>query len=168
MSDFNTASFYGDEAQDLRGPKGDKGDKGDQGDPGPRGEKGQQGDTGTPGKSTAYRFGSFATTGIQGSEIILDHVVVSACTLAADFAGSRVDCGTPPLAAWAAQVTHNDVPAGLVTIDATGAATLATASHAAIPLVPGDVITVIAPEEADEQIARFRITFTAELPDPGE
>ena len=194
--DFQASSFYGDDTQGtLQGPPGQKGDRGDQGDQGPIGPTGLQGDDGPqgpqglqglqglqgetgatgaqglrglPGKSAAYRFGTFAVEGIQASEIILDHLVVADCTLGADFAGSLANCSTNPVDIWIADVALNGVAIGTVSLAATGSATLATLGHIPVPLVRGDIVTIMAPQDPDTEIGRVRITLAAELPDlPG-
>jgi hypothetical protein len=43
-----------------------------------------------------YNFGAFAASGILASEILLDHVVAVANTLAANFANAQVSVGTNP------------------------------------------------------------------------
>jgi len=182
MSDFNSASFYGDDAQDLRGPPGLKGDKGDQGDIGPRGEEGKDaltvwqeaGNTGTieeylqamrgpQGKSAAYRFGTFAVVGIQALEILMDHDVATACTIGANFAGCIASCTVPPINPWVATISRNDAPIGTLSVDTDGIATFSASP--AIQLSRGDTLTLTAPEEPDEEIGRVRVTFVAELPD---
>ncbi|KIU29294.1 hypothetical protein SR41_04605 [Sphingomonas melonis] len=190
--DFQASSFYGDDNEgDLRGPKGAQGDQGPQGDPGPRGEPGAPGrdgedgksaydlwvaagnigeydsflqaQQGPAGKSAAYRFAGFAVQGIQPSEILMDHEIATACTIGAGFAGCVAGCTVPPAAPWVAAILRNDSPVGTLTIDVAGVATFS--ASAAIALLSGDTMSLVAPEGADEEIARVRVTFVAELPD---
>lgn len=175
MADFPKTSFYGEGQADLRGPKGDPGAKGDQGDLGPRGPQGYQGDKGDPGtngtngtngrdgKNAVYRFGMFAVQGIQAGEILMDHVVVQACTLAANFVGSRASCGVAPTEIWVATIAVNDVPAGTLTVYPDLQAFLFTNQAQPITLAAGDVVSLTAPEDPDDTIGRVRITFTGEL-----
>lgn len=191
MSDFNSASFYGDEAVDLRGPPGPPGDQGGQGEPGPRGEPGAPGrdgndgksaydlwleagntgeydsflqaQQGPAGKSAAYRFAAFAVDGIQPGEMLMDHEIATACTIGAGFAGCVAGCTVPPAAPWVAAVLRNDSPVGTLTIGIDGVASFS--ASAAIPLSAGDTMSLVAPQDADEEIARVRVTFVAELPD---
>jgi hypothetical protein len=90
---------------------------------------------------------------------LLDHIVASAHTLAADFANARVSVGTPPAATWTANVQKNGGNVGTIVIDNTGGVTLATTGHAAVVVAAGDVISVVAPASADPNIARLRFTF---------
>lgn len=170
MNDFTSTSFYGDdETGDLRGPKGDTGDTGAQGPIGPRGEKGETGRTGATatdgidGKNAVYRFGMFAIDGIQPSEILLDHIVAQACTMGIDFSGSVASCGTAPEDLWVATVSLNGATIGTLTIAVGGVASLKGISTLPLPLVPGDIVSLTAPETADLAIGRVRITFTGEL-----
>jgi hypothetical protein len=187
MGDFTSASFYGQGQQDLRGPKGEQGDKGDQGDLGPRGEQGLDayqvwlslghsgteaefiasltGPSGRDGKDSAYRYGSFAVVGIQPGEILLDHDVIEAHTLGADFAGSRVSCEDPPDDDWILKVLKNGVQIGTITVSALdGVVTLATVGHVPVSVAVGDVISVVAPDTPDASIGRVRFTFYGTLP----
>lgn len=175
MNDFTSSSFYGEDSQDLRGPKGDKGDTGAQGDLGPQGVKGDQGiagpqandgadgSNGIDGKNAVYRFGTFAAQGIQENEILLDHVVATACSLGDQFAGSFASVGTPPSEIWKALVSLNDAPIGTLELWPNGSAFLASPRTGPIPLAQGDVVSLTAPEDPDLSIRRVRVTFTGEL-----
>jgi hypothetical protein len=166
MADFPKTSFYGEGQTDLRGPKGDPGAPGAQGDLGPRGPQGFPGDKGEPGtngKNGVYRFGMFAVDGIQPSEILLDHIVAQACTLGANFAGSVASCGIAPEEIWEATVALNDRPIGTLSIFPDLTIILAATVAGPIPLASGDVVSLTAPQDADEIIGRVRITFTGEL-----
>lgn len=170
MNDFTSTGFYGDdESGDLRGPKGEPGDTGKQGDVGPRGDQGEQGirgpaaSDGADGKNAVYRFGTFAVSGIQASEILMDHIVAQACTLGVGFAGSVASCGSPPEALWTAPIALNETAVGYLEVTSDGVATLTALTPDPIPLVVGDVVSLTAPEEPDLEIGRVRITLTGEL-----
>jgi hypothetical protein len=111
------------------------------------------------GPTLYYPYGSFAIAAINANEILLDHIVAAAHTLAADFANARVSVGTPPAATWTANVQKNGGNVGTIVIDNTGGVTLATTGHAAVVVAAGDVISVVAPASADPNIARLRFTF---------
>lgn len=152
MTDFNSASFYGDESADLRGPRGLQGEQGEQGDLGPRGE---------PGPGYRYRFATFAVMGIQGGEIIMDHLIAEPCVLAE----ARADCGVPPVdPPWIATLAKNDQAIGTVSIDGAGKATITFLQGLKVPFAPGDNFSVVAPSIPDEEIGRVRMTFIADLP----
>lgn len=107
---------------------------------------------------TTLRFGSFATGAILASEVLMDHIITDTCTLADDFVGSRLSCGTNPAATWTATVLVNGVSVGTIALSTAGVATLVT-TGTTVPLVAGDVVTVTAPVTADANIARVRFTF---------
>lgn len=175
MADFPKTSFYGEGQTDLRGPKGDKGDRGEQGDLGPRGPQGFDGAKGDPGtngadgsngangKNAYYRFGTFAVSGIQEGEILLDHVVVQACTLGVDFAGSSASCGVAPETDWIATLSRNGVVVGYIQVATSGVTTLSTIAPTPVLLGFGDTFTITAPDDPDTQIGRLRVTFSGEL-----
>jgi hypothetical protein len=83
--------------------------------------------------------------------------------MGAQFAGSVASCGVPPEGLWVATVGLNGLTVGTLTVLDTGVTVLATSSPNAIPLVPGDIVSLTAPEEPDVAIGRVRITFTGEL-----
>jgi hypothetical protein len=125
------------------------------------GAKGPKGDTGAQGPSgvTAYRYGGFAAASILASEILMEHVVTLAHSLPANFAGSKASVGVSPAATWTANVQKNGANVGTISISTGGVVTFATTGGSAVALVPGDVVTLVAPGTADTTIARLRFTF---------
>jgi hypothetical protein len=105
-----------------------------------------------------YQYGSFATTAIGASEILMDHVVAVAHTLPVNFAGSVAKVGTNPAALWTADVQKNGVSIGSLAISAAGVVTFTT-SGGAVAMAVGDVLTLVAPVAPDASIARLRFTF---------
>lgn len=105
-----------------------------------------------------YNYGSFAAAAIGASEILMDHIVVVAHTLADDFAGSRASVGLNPAAAWSADVQKNGVSIGSLAISIAGVVTFNTTAGA-VAMAAGDVLTVVAPAGADAAIGRLRFTF---------
>lgn len=110
------------------------------------------------GGTAAYHYGSFAVSAIASSEILMDHIVASAHTLQAGFAGCVASCGTPPAADWVASILNNGAAIGSLTIHADGSHTFAT-SGGAVAVAIGDLITVQAPATVDGAIARVRFTL---------
>jgi len=105
-----------------------------------------------------YHFGTFAVSNITASEILMDHVVATACTLADEFAGCRASVGANPAASWVASIQVNGNAVGTLTIGTNGAVTFTT-TGTTVPLAVGDVVTLVAPGAADTSIARLRVTF---------
>lgn len=112
------------------------------------------------GGAGGYSYGSFAVSDIGASEILIDHIVRKAHTIADNFASFKVDAGVAPAADWVAEIQHNNAPIGTVTIDTLGAVTFS--ATAAIPVAVGAVMTLIAPAVADATIGRLRATFGGE------
>lgn len=142
----------------IQGPEGPQGIQGVQGIPGADGTNGATGATGPAGPNT-YRYGGFAVAGVSASEVLMDHVVTLAHTLAANFANSKASVGTNPAATWAADVQKNGVSIGTLSISTGGVVTFTTSGGTSKSFVPGDVVTLIAPAVADASIARLRFTF---------
>lgn len=146
------------------GPQGPEGIQGPQGEVGPAGPQGPQGDPGPqgiqgdPGPNT-YRYGGFAVAGILASEVLMDHIVTRAHSLAANFAGSQAGAGALPAANWVGDIQVNGASVGSLTITAAGVVTFASTGGAVTNLLPGDVVTLVAPAPADTTIARLRWTF---------
>lgn len=111
------------------------------------------------GANADYVITGNAVSAIQSSEILIDHIVVRACTFAANLAGSIVGVGTAPAAAWAADVQRNGTSIATITIAATGVVTLTTGGGTAKALAIGDVVAVIAPVAVDGSIARLRMSL---------
>lgn len=109
--------------------------------------------------ATRYSYGFSAAATITASEILLDHIVVQAHTIPANFAGSRASVGTPPAATFVLTVQNNGVTIGTISIDVAGVVTFATVGGTAKAIAAGDVITVIGPAGADAAIARLRATI---------
>lgn len=114
---------------------------------------------GGPASAGHYRYGGFAVAGIGGGEVLLDHAVAQAHTLAAQLAGCVASAGTPPAQAWVATVALNDSIVGAITLYPDGSAATSTVRGRVLVDV-GDVVTVTAPETADPSIARVRFTFS--------
>lgn len=112
---------------------------------------------GPPG-GTTYRFGGFIPSGITASEILMDHIVTVAHTLADNFGGSRASVGINPAAVWVADIQKNGASIGTLSISVAGAVTFNT-TGANVALAVGDVVTMIAPAAVDASIARLRYTF---------
>lgn len=171
--------------QGETGPQGPEGIQGPQGEAGPTGPQGPQGDQGIPGVPggdgldgtngatgatgatgpqgpagpNTYRYGGFAASNITASEVLVDHIVTQAHTLAANFAVSRASVGTNPTATWVGNIYKNGVLIGTLTVSTGGVVTLATVGGLSVSLVAGDVVTLIAPASTDATIARLRYTF---------
>lgn len=143
----------------VAGATGPQGPTGPQGVPGVTGPIGPLGPVGPIGTNGAYNFGGFAASGILASEILVDHLITRATSLAANLAGTRVSVGTNPTASWVGIVAKNGSQVGTVTISTLGVATLATTAGAVVSLVAGDLVTFTAPAVADATIARLRYTF---------
>lgn len=111
------------------------------------------------GTNADYALAFSAASAILSSEPLLDHAVVRACSLAANFAGSIVSVGTPPAATWAADVQRNGTSIGTISIATSGVVTLTTVGGTAKALAIGDVVSVIAPAAVDASIARLRGTL---------
>ena len=110
-----------------------------------------------------YHYGSFAVASIGSSELLLDHDVATAHTLAANFAGCRVSAGTPPAAPWSADVLKNGVAIGSIAIAVDGTVTLATVGGTAVAIGVGDIVTIQAPAAADATLARLRFTMRGNI-----
>lgn len=114
--------------------------------------------TNTGDQVLEYRYGGFAVSDITASEILMDHVVTTAHTLADDFAGCRASVGTNPAAVWAADIQLNGVSVGSLSISTGGVATFTT-TGTTVAVAAGDVVTLVAPAGVDASIARLRWTF---------
>lgn len=148
----------------IQGPQGDVGPAGPQGPEGPAGVQGDVGPTGPigangPAGPNTYRYGGFAVGGISAGEVLMDHVVTLAHSLPANFAGSQASVGTNPAATWTGNVYKNGVLIGTLSISTGGVVTWATTGGTAVALIPGDVVTLVAPAVSDGSIARLRYTF---------
>jgi hypothetical protein len=106
-----------------------------------------------------YAAGGFALTNILSNEVLLDHPVIRAFTIAANFAGSYASVGTNPAATFILTVLKNGSSIGTITISTSGVATFATVSGLAYSFVPGDLLTVQAPSTVDASVARVRFTL---------
>lgn len=108
-----------------------------------------------------YKFGGFAVGSIITNEVLMDHAVTQACTLAVNFGGAQASVGTNPAAAWTAIVQVNGTNVGTASISTLGVATFVLTSGTVLALAVGDVVTLIAPTAVDASIARLRFTFVA-------
>lgn len=115
----------------------------------------------TPGSRT-YKYGSFAVSGITASEVLMDHIVAEAHTLADDFAGCVASVGTNPAATWVADIRKNGASVGSLSISTTGVVTFNT-TGTTVALAVGDILTLIAPASVDASIARLRFTFKGSI-----
>jgi hypothetical protein len=191
MGDFNTASFYGDEATDLRGPAGDQGDKGDQGGPGPRGEPGKDayqvwlalGNAGTEADFIASLTGprgpkgDRGDTGQAGSDATYRFGGFAIATIASGevlMDHVVVEAHTLPqnlsgsIASCGQPPSSTWVGTVLKNGAPIGSLTVTTAgactftSSQALQALPGDIIALVGPDTADEAIGRLRWTFRGE------
>jgi hypothetical protein len=105
-----------------------------------------------------YNYGSNAVLNIQSGEVLMDHIVTQAHTLADDFVGCLASIGTNPTAPWIAKVQKNNVDVGTLTISAAGVVTFVT-TGATVPMAVGDVLSLIAPAAVDATIQRLRFSF---------
>lgn len=114
---------------------------------------------GANGSNADYAIAGFAVANILASEVLTDHEVVRACTLAANFFGSAVSVGTNPAASFVLRILRNGILVGTITISTAGGVLLATVNGAPVPLAVGDILSVIAPATVDPSIARLRYTL---------
>lgn len=105
-----------------------------------------------------YNYGSFAVGAITATEVLMDHIVTEAHTLADDFVGCQASVGSNPAALWTASVEKNGVAVGTLAISAAGAVTWNT-TGTTVAMAVGDVLTLKAPAGVDAAIARLRFTF---------
>lgn len=105
-----------------------------------------------------YHYGTFAPDYMSSGEILMDHEVARAHTLADNFAGCVAQVGTNPAATWVGDVQLNDISIGTLTISTAGVCTFAT-TGGDVAVAVGDHVTLIAPTPADLSIERFRVTF---------
>lgn len=106
-----------------------------------------------------YNYGSFAATNILSAEVLMDHIVTQAHTLAANFAGCVASVGANPTSAWSAVVQKNGANVGTLAVATTGVVTFTTTGGATVPMAVGDVLSVIAPASVDSTIGRLRFSF---------
>ena len=111
------------------------------------------------GTNADYAIAGFAVGAITASEILTDHIVVRACSFAANFAGSQCSVGTNPAATFTLTVSKNGATVGTISIATSGAVTFSTTGGTAVVLAIGDVVTVTAQAGADASIARLRYTL---------
>jgi hypothetical protein len=121
-------------------------------------ENTQGGNNGT-GVPWAYRYGAFAVEKIGPNEILLDYHVSTEHRLQANFAGCRFSVGTPPAAPFQLRVLKNGVEVGTITIGTDGLVTRATANGSSVLMPVNTIVTVVAPNLTDLDIARLRMTF---------
>jgi hypothetical protein len=105
-----------------------------------------------------YNYGSNAALNIQSSEVLMDHIVTQAHTLADDFVGCVASVGTNPAALWTASVQKNNVAVGTLAISAAGVVTFNT-TGTTVAMAVGDVLSLIAPAGVDAAIQRLRFSF---------
>lgn len=111
------------------------------------------------GVTQYYTYGGFAVSGITADEVLFDHIVVTAHTLQPNLPAAKASVGTAPAAIWTGIIQQNGVQIGTLSIASNGTCTFATGSANPIAVVAGDVISLIAPHNADANIARLRWTF---------
>jgi len=189
MGDFNAASFYGEDSQDLRGPPGDKGDKGDQGNPGPRGEEGKDayqvwldlGNVGTPQDfidsltgpmghipaimKVPYRFGGFASVSPVASEVLLLHELCADVVFPANLADTVGRAVFAPNADYPLDVTLlepglDPVPLGTITFHDDGSSTVAGPATE-LTAHKGALVKVTAAPSVDPGLANLSFTLSA-------
>ncbi|HUT57823.1 MAG TPA: hypothetical protein VNA25_08210 [Phycisphaerae bacterium] len=109
----------------------------------------------------AYDITGFFPGRPMGSEVVLKFVAVRALTLADDFAGSEAKALTAATGAAVFTVNLNGAPVGTITF-ALGATTATfVTTGAAVALVAGDWLTVVAPAVTDATLDDIAITFKA-------
>lgn len=106
----------------------------------------------------AYHYGAFAVAAIGASEILMDHCVATPHTLTGDLAGCVASAGVAPAANWVADLQHNGVSIGSLTIHTDGT-TLWLTSGGAVAVAAGDVVSLVAPADVDGSIGRVRFTL---------
>lgn len=99
-----------------------------------------------------FKLPFFATTPPTTSEVLLLVIADEEFTIPADFAGGQVAVGAPPEDEYVLSVKRNSTAIGTITIDDTGDVTLATAGNNEQTVQVGDVVSVVAPAAADEEI----------------
>jgi hypothetical protein len=109
-----------------------------------------------PATSAAYDISVFVGGCPVLGETILRLVATRPFTLAA--AGHQASCGTKPSAAAVFQVLKNGSNVGTLTIDTSGTATSAFA--AAVPVVIGDLVVILAPSPQDLTLADVGILLS--------
>jgi YD repeat-containing protein len=106
-----------------------------------------------------YNYGSFAATNITSAEVLMDHIVSQAHTLAANFGGCYASVGVNPTAAWTASILKNGVAVGQLAVSTAGVCTFTTTGGATVAMAAGDVLTMQAPVGTDATLGRLRFTF---------
>lgn len=106
-----------------------------------------------------YNYGSFAVASVTASEVLMDHIVTVAHTLAASLAGCQCSVGSNPAATFALDVQKNGASIGTISIATNGVVTLSTSGGTSKAIAAGDVISVLAPAGVDASIARLRFTL---------
>ena len=106
-----------------------------------------------------YIIPAFTAYPPEQSETLIDHIFVTPVTFAANFAGSQGSVGTNPANAYVLTLQNNGVNVGSISIATNGVTTFTTANGADLEFVPGDLLSIICPAQADLSIARIRITL---------
>ena len=106
-----------------------------------------------------YIIPAFTAYPPEQSETLIDHIFVTPVTFPANFAGSQGSVGTNPANTYLFTLQNNNINVGNISISQSGVTTFTTVNGADLEFVPGDLLSIICPAQADLSIARIRITL---------